>query len=58
MIPKGSLTTLRYRDVILEPIGRQYAGAIGETFRLVQDNVPAHIARIILNPFDDEGLGS
>ena len=58
VIAEVSLTTLRYRDVILEPIGRPYAGAIGVTFRLVQDNVPAHAARIVRNSFDDGGIGA
>lgn len=56
VIPGGSLTALRYRDEILEPIVRPFAGAIGETFRLVQDNARAHTARVVMNFFDDEGI--
>jgi hypothetical protein len=44
------------RDEILKTIVRPYADAIGETFRLVQDNARAHNARIARNFFDDEGI--
>ena len=32
VFPRGGITTVRYRDAVLEPIVRPYAGAIGDTF--------------------------
>jgi hypothetical protein len=46
VISGGSVTALRYRNEILEPIVRPCVGAIGETFHLVQDNDRAHTSRI------------
>ncbi|CDQ62915.1 unnamed protein product [Oncorhynchus mykiss] len=34
----GSLTAIRYRDEILRPLVRPYAGAVGPGFLLMQDN--------------------
>ena len=36
--PRGSLTAIRYRDKILRPLVRPYAGAVGPGFFLMQDN--------------------
>jgi hypothetical protein len=46
VIRNGSLTCIRYRDEILAPIVRLYAGAIGDDFILMDDNARPHRARI------------
>ena len=38
VLARGSLTTIRYRDEILRPLVRPYAGAVGPGFLLMQDN--------------------
>lgn len=38
VINGGTLTALRYRDEILDPIWRSFAGAAGNNFILMQDN--------------------
>ncbi|KAJ8348305.1 hypothetical protein SKAU_G00268940 [Synaphobranchus kaupii] len=59
VLANGTLTAVRYRDEILRPIVRPYAGAVGPGFLLVQDNARPHVARaqfftlifgVILNP--------
>ena len=42
----GTLTAVRYRDEILDPIVRPFAGAIGNKFILMQDNTRPHTARL------------
>ena len=42
----GTLTAVRYRDEILDPIVRPFAGAIGNNFILMQDNARPHTARL------------
>ena len=44
---RGSLTALRYRDEILDPIVRPFLGAIGDNARLVQANARPHTAYVI-----------
>ena len=46
LINRGTLTALRYRDEILEPIVRPFAGVIGDNFMLMQDNACPHMARV------------
>ena len=41
------MTGIRYRDEILAPIVRFYAGAIGDDFILMDDNATPHRARIV-----------
>ena len=43
----GNLTGAIYRDEILHPIVRPYAGAIGNDFVLMDDNARPHRARIV-----------
>jgi hypothetical protein len=43
----GSLTGIKYRDEILAPIVRLYAGANGDDFILMDDNATHHHARIV-----------
>ena len=35
---RGTMTGLRYRDEIIDPFVRPYAGAVGERFILMDDN--------------------
>ena len=37
-LENGSLTAIRYRDEILEPMVRPYVGAVGPGFLLMHDN--------------------
>ena len=46
IIDNGTLTALRYVNEILDLYVRPYAGAVGENFILMDDNVRAHRARI------------
>ena len=46
VIDNGTLTALRYVNEILDVYVRPYAGAVGENFILMNDNVRAHKARI------------
>ena len=56
VFPRGGITAVRYRDEVLEPIVRPYAGAIGDTFILMQDNTRAHTAQLSMTFLDDEGI--
>ena len=38
VINEGTLTALRCRDEILDPIVRPFAGAVGDNFIMMQDN--------------------
>ena len=49
----GTLTAVRYRDEILDPTVRPFAGAIGNNFILMQDNPRPHTARLTM---DYEGI--
>lgn len=56
IIRNGSLTGLRYRDEILDPIVRPYAGAVGPDFVLMDDNARPHRARVVTQYLHDEGI--
>ncbi|KAJ8349887.1 hypothetical protein SKAU_G00250170 [Synaphobranchus kaupii] len=56
VLANGTLTAVRYRDEILRPIVRPYAGAVGPGFLLVQDNARPHMARVCRQFLDDEGI--
>ena len=56
VIENGSLTGLRYRDEILEPIVRPFAGAVGGRFLLMDDNARPHRARVVTSYLEDEGI--
>jgi hypothetical protein len=47
VIRNRSLTGIRYRDEILAPIVRLYAGENGNDFILMDDNATPHRARIV-----------
>ena len=53
---RGGITVVRYRNDILEPIVRPYAGAVGDDFILVQDNARPHTARVSMTFLEDEGI--
>ena len=46
-IRNGALTALRYRDEILHPVVRLFAGAIGPNFILMDDNARPHRAHVV-----------
>jgi hypothetical protein len=48
------LTGIRYRDEILAPIVRLYAGTNGDDFILMDDNATPHRARIVNEYFQQE----
>ena len=47
IIRNGALTGIRYRDEILHPIVRPFAGAMGAEFLLMDDNARPHRANIV-----------
>ncbi|GFX91626.1 transposable element Tcb2 transposase [Trichonephila clavipes] len=52
---RGSVTGVRYRDKVLEPIVRLYAAAAGPTFVLMDDNVPIELTSS-MNTWGVKGL--
>ncbi|GFS67874.1 transposable element Tcb1 transposase [Trichonephila clavipes] len=52
----GSVTAVRYRDEVLEPIARLYAAAVGPTFVLMDDNARPHRADIVDDYLESEGI--
>nr|KAG5705712.1 hypothetical protein BaRGS_026651 [Batillaria attramentaria]KAG5705713.1 hypothetical protein BaRGS_026652 [Batillaria attramentaria] len=52
----GTLTAIRYRDEILGPVVRPYAGAIGPEFILMDDNARPHRARIVDQYLEEESM--
>jgi len=56
VIANGSLTGMRYRDEILDPIVRPYAGAIGDGFMLMDDNARPHRARLVNDYLNSETI--
>ena len=52
----GTLSTLRYRDEIPDPIVRPFAGTIGDNFILMQDNAGHHTARVYMDYFNREAI--
>ena len=55
-LENGSLTAIRYRDEILEPMVRPYAGAVCPGFLLMHDNARPHVARVCRQYLEDEGI--
>ncbi|GFU34880.1 transposable element Tcb1 transposase [Trichonephila clavipes] len=53
---RGSVTTVRYRDEVPEPIGRLYAAAVGRAFVLMDDNATSHRADIVDVYLEREGI--
>lgn len=56
VLDRGNVNALRYRDQILDPVVRLFAGAIGEDFVLVQDNARPHIARVVMDYLEDNAI--
>lgn len=56
VLARGSLTATGYRDEILRPIVRPYAGAVGPGFLLMHDNARPHVARVCQQFLHDEGI--
>ncbi|KAG1681391.1 Transposable element Tcb2 transposase [Nymphon striatum] len=54
---QGSINARIYRDDIILPIVRAYAGAVGPDFLLMDDNAPVHRARLVQECLDAEGIG-
>ncbi|CDQ77605.1 unnamed protein product [Oncorhynchus mykiss] len=52
----GSLTAIRYRDEILRPLVRPYAGAVDPGFLLMQDNARTHVAGVCQQFLREEGI--
>ena len=52
----GTMNAIRYRDEILRPIVRPYAGAVGPGFLLMHDNAHPHVARVCQQFLHDEGI--
>ena len=45
-----------YRDDIILPTVCAYVGAVGPDFLLMDDNTPTHLARLVLDCVDTEGI--
>lgn len=56
VVPRGSITGIRYRDDVLEPIVRPFAAAVGDGFIFMQDNARPHTARVSMNFLEEEGI--
>lgn len=56
IIDRGSMTAIRYRNEILGPIVRPFAGVIGPDFILMQDNARPHTARVAIDYLEQEGI--
>ncbi|KAI4898025.1 hypothetical protein NFI96_002558 [Prochilodus magdalenae] len=56
VLARGSLTAIRYRDEILRPPVKRYAGVVGPGFLLMQDNARPHVAGVCQQFLQDEGI--
>ncbi|KAL6459133.1 hypothetical protein MHYP_G00326050 [Metynnis hypsauchen] len=56
VLARGSMTAIRYRDEILRPLVRPYAGTVGPGFLLMQDNARPHVAGVCQQFLQDEGI--
>ena len=55
-VDRGSLTSLRYRNEILYPIGRPFFDDIGVNARLVQYNARPHTAYVVQDNLELESI--
>uniref|UniRef100_A0AAZ3S4B1 Transposase Tc1-like domain-containing protein n=1 Tax=Oncorhynchus tshawytscha TaxID=74940 RepID=A0AAZ3S4B1_ONCTS len=56
VLARDSLTAIRYRDEILRPLVRPYAGVVGPGFLLMQDNARPHVAGVCQQFLQEEGI--
>ncbi len=56
VIDGGTLTAVRYRDEVVEPVVRPFAGALGQDFVLMHDNARSHTARVVQAYLEQEGI--
>uniref|UniRef100_A0A673VJ75 Tc1-like transposase DDE domain-containing protein n=1 Tax=Salmo trutta TaxID=8032 RepID=A0A673VJ75_SALTR len=56
VLARGNLAAIRYRDEILRPLVRPYAGAVGPGFILMQDNARPHVAGVCQQFLQEEGI--
>ena len=52
----GNISDVRYRDEILHHIVRPYAGAVGDSFILMNDNARPHRARVVTDYLENETI--
>ena len=52
----GTMTAQRYRDDIIHPVVRPFAGAIGDDFIFMHDNARPHVARIVVEYLETAGI--
>ena len=50
------VAAIRYRDEILRPLVRPYAGAVGPGFLLMQDKARPHVAGVCQQFLQEEGI--
>ena len=55
-IRNGAVNAIQYRDAILHPVVRPYAGAGGPDFILMDDNARPHRARIVVDSLERETI--
>ncbi|GBN06131.1 hypothetical protein AVEN_222593-1 [Araneus ventricosus] len=53
---RGSVTAVRYRNEVLNPIVKLYAAAVGPSFVLMDDNASPHTAAIVDDFLESEGI--
>ncbi|GBL86205.1 hypothetical protein AVEN_106238-1 [Araneus ventricosus] len=53
---RGSVSAVRYRDEVLDPIVKLYAAVVGPSFVLMDDNARPHRAAIVDNFLESEGI--
>ncbi|GFU81670.1 transposable element Tcb1 transposase [Trichonephila clavipes] len=53
---RGSVTAVRYRDEVLEPLVRLHAAAVGPTFDSMNDSARLHRADIVDDYLESEEI--
>ena len=56
VLVRGGITAAIHSSDILEPIGRPFAGVIGDALILIQDNARVQIVRVSMTFLDVEGI--
>ena len=52
----GTMTAQRYRDDIIYPVVRPFAGAIGDDFIFMHDNARPHVAPTVMEYLETVGI--